>query len=50
MTAVTEAPSKCDATPGAGVPRNPCTVPGSQPRCQLCPASPTFWRRKAVPS
>jgi hypothetical protein len=37
-------PLKCDPTPGAGVPPNPCTEPGTQPKCQLCPASPNYWR------
>jgi hypothetical protein len=38
-------PSKCNPTPGAGNPPNPCTEPGTLPRCQLCPSSPTYWLR-----
>lgn len=38
-------PDKCDPLIGAGVEANPCTKPGSLPRCQLCPKSPTYWRR-----
>jgi hypothetical protein len=38
-------PRKCDPTPGVGVQRNPCTDPGTLPRCQLCPDSPTYWLR-----
>lgn len=38
-------PLKCKDHDAAGVPRNDCTEPGSQLKCQLCPASPTYWRR-----
>lgn len=43
-------PSKCPAPPGAGIDPNPCREPGSLLRCQLCPASPTYWRRTASTS
>jgi hypothetical protein len=43
--AVPAVPDKCDPTPGAGVERNPCTEPGTLPRCELCPRSPNYWRR-----
>lgn len=38
-------PSKCPGHGGPGVPANPCTEPGSLPRCQLCLNSPTYWRK-----
>lgn len=38
-------PVKCRDHDAAGVPRTDCTEPGSKLRCQLCPASPTFWRK-----
>ena len=43
-------PSKCPAPPGAGIEPNPCREPGSLLRCQLCPDSPSFWRRTASTS
>lgn len=46
--ASTSVPSKCAGHGGPGVPANPCTRPGSLPRCQLCPASPNYWRRVAA--
>jgi len=41
-------PSKCAGHGGPGIPANPCLVPGSLPRCQLCPSSPTYFRRAEV--
>lgn len=38
-------PIKCTDHDAPGVPRNDCTEPGSRLKCQLCPASPTYWRR-----
>lgn len=38
-------PVKCKEHDAAGVPPNPCREPGSALKCQLCPASPTYWRR-----
>lgn len=38
-------PLKCKDHDAAGVTPNPCTVPGSMSKCQLCPASPTYWRK-----
>lgn len=36
-------PLKCG--PDGGLGRvEPCDEPGSQPRCQLCPRSPNYWR------
>lgn len=42
--ATPDATSKCAGPYGAGVEPNPCTTPGSTPRCQICPSSPTYWR------
>jgi hypothetical protein len=41
---VASVPSKCAGPTGAGIEPNPCTEPGSLPRCQLCPNSPAYWR------
>lgn len=41
----TPVPLKCDPKTGAGVEPNPCPKPGSLPRCKICPASPTYWRK-----
>ena len=40
-------PLKCTDHNAAGVPRSDCTVPGSQLKCRLCPASQNYWRRKS---
>lgn len=53
MTATVEVgsapiPLKCRDHDAAGVPRNDCTEPGSQLKCQLCPASPNYWLREEV--
>lgn len=40
-------PVKCEDTGAPGSPPNPCTEPGSLPRCQLCPVSPNYWRKRA---
>lgn len=42
----TPVPDKCAGATGAGITPNPCTEPGSLPRCQLCPKSPTYWRKQ----
>lgn len=39
-------PLKCGDHDAAGVPPNPCREPGSMLRCQLCPNSPSYWRRQ----
>jgi hypothetical protein len=41
-------PSKCAGPMGAGIVANPCVVPGSTPRCLICPESPTYWRLAEV--
>lgn len=38
-------PIKCGDHDAAGVPPAPCLEPGSMDRCELCPASPTYWRK-----
>lgn len=40
-------PEKCAPPTGAGIEPKPCMEPGSLPRCQLCPKSPTYWRKEA---
>ncbi len=50
MTSDQPAPSKCHDQQAAGVTPNPCRAPGQLLRCQLCPASETFWRRSASPN
>jgi hypothetical protein len=40
-----DVPSKCAGPTGGGIEPNPCTEPGSLPRCKLCPNSPSYWRR-----
>jgi hypothetical protein len=42
-------PLKCEPR-AAGVDPNECVEPGSLPRCQICPLSPTYWRRERVSS
>lgn len=37
----TDAPAKCAPMK--------CETPGSKPCCQLCPESPTYWRRTEKP-
>jgi hypothetical protein len=44
-TAADTVPSKCAGPTGPGIEPNPCTEPGGLPRCQLCPNSPTYWRK-----
>lgn len=43
-------PLKCDGPSGAGIDPRPCTEPSSLTRCQLCPASPDYWRRCERPA
>lgn len=43
-----EIPSKCASADAAESPANPCTEPGSLPRCMICPASPNYYRREAA--
>lgn len=45
MIPVADIPLKCAPETAANVPNNPCKPPGSQARCLLCPASPTYHRR-----
>lgn len=40
-------PSKCPEPSGAGITPNSCATPGSLLRCQICPESPTYWRKTA---
>jgi hypothetical protein len=39
-------PLKCDGAATPEHPAVPCAEPGTLPRCQICPASPTYWRRR----
>lgn len=39
-----DVPDKCEGPTGMGIDPNPCTDPGSLPRCEICPKSPTYWR------
>ncbi len=48
MTSPDSIPPKCAPETAANVPDNPCRLPGSKPRCQLCPLSPTYHRRHEI--
>lgn len=50
MTSDVSVPLKCESEHAAGSPAVPCPEPGSMLRCQLCPASPTYWRNKITTS
>lgn len=45
----TPVPIKCAGPTGAGIEPNPCTEPGSLPRCMICPNGPGYWRNQPDP-
>ncbi len=48
MIPVEDVPIKCRPETAADVPDHPCKPQGSQLRCRLCPASPTYFRRDEI--
>jgi|SRR6185369_4238486 len=40
----------CQAVPAGTSYRLECDTAADQPRCQLCPKSPTYWKLTAAPS